>query len=387
MKKLGTGKSLLLFLLLLSGQALAGTGSTASLNQDDQDNAVQSTVLDEEALTQESKAALKDKILVGYWHNFDNGSGFIKLRDISPAWDVIHVAFAESDPQQAMQFSPYGYSPEEFANDVKILQGKGKKVSISIGGANSIVKLDDGASRERFIQSMSGIIERYGFDGIDIDLEGASLTLAPGDSDFRSPTTPGIKNLISAIRTLKQRFGDDFLVTMAPETFYVQVGLVAYAGPAGAYLPVIHGLRDILDFIHVQHYNTGSVEGLDGRAYSAATSDFHVALAEMLLRGFPVGRNAAAQFPALREDQVLIGLPAAPPAAGSGFTAPHDVQRAFSYLAEGKSFGGQYALIGRSYPKLRGLMAWSINWDAHHGFEFSNQHRGYLDRLDQALPR
>lgn len=323
---------------------------------------------------------LKSKVLVGYWHNFDNGSGFIKLRDVSPAWDVIHVAFAESDLQQNMVFAPFGESPEEFKSDIEFLHGRGTKVCISIGGANSIVKLNDEGSRDRFVASMSEIISKYGFDGIDIDLEGASLMLDPSDNDFRNPRTPAVVNLIQAVRELKARFGDEFLVSMAPETYYVQVGLVAYAGPAGAYLPVIHALRDILTFIHVQHYNSGSTEGLDGRSYNPSTADFHVALTEMLLQGFPVGRNSAAFFPPLRPDQVLIGLPAAPSAAGSGYTPPVEVQKAFTYLTQGNGFGGVYKTI-HTYPSLRGLMTWSVNWDKHNHFEFSTSHRAYLDRL------
>jgi chitinase len=33
--------------------------------------------------------------LVGYWHNFDNGSGNIRLRNVSNNWNVINVSFAE----------------------------------------------------------------------------------------------------------------------------------------------------------------------------------------------------------------------------------------------------------------------------------------------------
>lgn len=40
-------------------------------------------------------------------------------------------------------------------------------------------------------------------------------------------------------------------------------------------------MRDILNFIHVQHYYTGTVLGLDGVAYASATADFRVAMVEM----------------------------------------------------------------------------------------------------------
>lgn len=39
---------------------------------------------------------LGSKLLVGYWHNFDNGTGIIKLKDVSPKWDVINVSFGET---------------------------------------------------------------------------------------------------------------------------------------------------------------------------------------------------------------------------------------------------------------------------------------------------
>jgi chitinase len=161
----------------------------------------------------------------------------------------------------------------------------------------------------------------------------------------------------------------------------VQGGFAAYGGPWGAYLPVIYALRDRLTYLHVQHYNTGSVEGLDGKAYAQGTADFHVAMAEMLLQGFPVARNSSNVFPALRSDQVIIGLPASPQAAGGGYTTPANVQKALDYLIKGKSFGGTYVLRQASgYSGFKGLMTWSINWDKYYSSEFSNSHRAYLDQ-------
>ena len=42
-----------------------------------------------------AKAPIPGKVLVGYWHNFNNGTGTIKLRDVSPDWDVINLSFGE----------------------------------------------------------------------------------------------------------------------------------------------------------------------------------------------------------------------------------------------------------------------------------------------------
>lgn len=47
------------------------------------------------AAVSKAHAAVGSKTMVGYWHNSDNGSGFIRLRDVSPKFDVVNVAFAE----------------------------------------------------------------------------------------------------------------------------------------------------------------------------------------------------------------------------------------------------------------------------------------------------
>jgi len=323
------------------------------------------------------------KVIVGYWHNFDNGSTNIRLRDISSKYDVIQVAFAEPAGGAGtgnMAFTPYNATTADFKSDVAYLKSQGKKVLISLGGANGTIHLDTAAAKAAFVSSMQSIIDTYGFDGLDLDLEGSSLALNGGDTDFRNPTTPKIVNLIDGTRQLINRYGANFILTMAPETAYVQGGYSAYGGPWGAYLPVIHALRDRLTYLHVQHYNTGTVTALDGKSYAQGTPDFHVAMAEMMIRGFPIGGNASQVFPGLRADQIVIGLPSSPQAAGGGYTTPANVQKALDYLIKGKSFGGSYVLRQASgYADFKGLMTWSINWDKFTNFEFSNSHRAYLD--------
>jgi len=325
------------------------------------------------------------RVLVGYWHNFDNGSGFIRLRDVSRDFDIIDVAFGEPAPgsHSTVQFVPdVRTSAAEVRADIAQLKSEGKKVLLSLGGANGLVELPTETDRQNFITSVSNLVTEYGFNGIDIDLEGGSVALNGGDVDFRNPTTPKIRNLISATRSIADRFGPGFVLSMAPETFYVQVGYQAYGNAAGAYLPLIHGLRDKLTFIHVQHYNTGTVAALDGQVYASGTADFQVAMAEMLLQGFPVGGNPNQFFPALREDQVAIGLPASPPAAGSGYTPPAEIAKAINYLVFGRSYGGRYILRKPSgYPNFRGVMTWSINWDRFANFGFSRGIRPVLNGL------
>jgi chitinase len=334
-----------------------------------------------------NNSSLPARVLVGYWHNFDNGSGFIKLRDVSTDWDVVNLAFGEpvAGSTSNIAFTPdVRTSVAEIQSDVQILHGRGKKVLLSVGGANGHVELRNATERQQFVDSITSIIRQYGLDGL---FEGQSVHVNPGDADITNPTTPVIVNLIAALRQIRQNIGPSFILTMAPETFFVQVGYQFYGGTSngdsrtGAYLPVIHGVRDILTLIHVQHYNTGSVTALDNQFYNSGNADFHVAMAEMLLTGFPVA-NTGRTFQGLRPDQVAIGLPANINAAGSGFTQPAEVHRALNYLIRGQSFGGRYVLRNPAgYRAFRGLMAWSVNWDRFANFDFSRNHRAYLNSL------
>lgn len=332
---------------------------------------------------------LSSYLIVGYWQNWPNSPNSLRLTQIPIAYDVINISFAIPDVSLGanMQFAPdptiYPIA-QDFSRDIDSLQAHGKKVLISIGGATGPVQLHDSLDVQTFVTSVESLIDQYGFDGMDIDLESPSLILNAGDTDFRSPTTPTIINLISAIEQIMAHYDDQFILSMAPETAFVQGAYNAYGGIWGAYLPVIHALRQQLTYIHVQHYNTGSMFGRDGNIYEPATADFHVAMADMLLAGFNVHSGSQMIFfPPLQPEQVLIGLPASPSAAGSGYTAPNIVRGALDYLILGQNgYSSEYALANpQGYPAFRGLMTWSINWDVANGQEFSNSYRGYLDSL------
>ncbi|MFF3248281.1 chitinase [Streptomyces sp. NPDC002870] len=330
--------------------------------------------------------------LVGYLHaSFANGSGYTRMADVPDSWDVINLAFGEptSVTSGDIRFSlcpasecPNVESIADFKAAIKAKQAAGKKVLISIGGANGQVQLSTTAARDTFVSSVSKIIDEYGLDGLDIDFEGHSLSLNTGDTDFRSPTSPVIVNLISGLKTLKAKYGSDFVLTMAPETFFVQLGYQYYgSGPwggqdprAGAYLPVIHALRDDLTLLHVQDYNSGSIMGLDNQYHSMGGADFHIAMTDMLLTGFPVAGDTTKVFPALRPEQVAIGLPASTQ-AGNGHTTPAEVNKALDCLTK-KVSCGSYQTHG-TWPSMRGLMTWSINWDRFNQWEFSKNFDAY----------
>ncbi|MFJ1971502.1 chitinase [Streptomyces sp. NPDC087903] len=331
--------------------------------------------------------------LVGYLHaSFANGAGYTRLADVPDSWDVIDLAFGEptSVTSGDIRFTrcpvtecPTVESDADFKAAIRARQAAGKKVLISIGGQNGQVQLATTAARDTFVSSVSKIIDTYGLDGLDIDFEGHSLSLNADDTDFKNPKTPVIVNLISALRTLKARYGSKFVLSMAPETFFVQLGYQYYGTGkwggqdprAGAYLPVIHALRDDLTLLHVQDYNSGSIMGLDNQYHSMGGADFHIAMTDMLLTGFPVAGDANNVFPPLRPDQIAIGMPASTN-AGNGYVPPAEVTKTLDCLTK-KTNCGSYATHG-TWPALRGLMTWSVNWDRFANGEFQRTFDNYF---------
>ena len=325
-----------------------------------------------------------DKVIVGYWHGFDNKLvPYIRLKDVSCAYNVINVAFMESTSPSDMTMV-YRYTKEQDPNqpypteqetidDIALLKKKGVRVQISLGGAASHVELKTDADVDKFVNSAQAIIEKFGFQGFDVDIEGSGLNLQGGDTDFKNPTTPQVVNLIKAVKRIKALNGPDFWITCAPETAYVQGAITIYGGIYGAYLPFVHGIRDILNFIHVQYYNCSGQLAPDGNSYNAATPDFIVACSDMLLGGFTLG-GGAGEFPPLREDQVAFGIPATGPAApAGGYIAMGEASKAIKYLMTGQSFGGKYKIRkSGGYPGLRGVMTWSVNWDLKVNNQFCN---------------
>ena len=242
-----------------------------------------------------------------------------------------------------------GITPDQLKTDIAYLKGQGKKVMLSLGGGGKYFKLDDPHDIPNFVSSVTSIVSEYGFDGVDIDFESPSLVLAPGDTDFKHPTTPSVVNLIVGLRQLHDHFGPTFMISLVPEGTQIPGGYPSYGGQFGSYLPLVEGLRDILSFVDIQDYNTPPLQGLDGEIYQSHSIDYHAAMTELLLRGFNVGGNPQEFFPGLPANKVAVGFL-------TGYTTPEVVSQSMSYIITGKTpEGATYKLHQRGgYPDMIG---------------------------------
>ncbi|MET7701857.1 glycoside hydrolase family 18 protein [Streptomyces sp. NPDC005485] len=279
--------------------------------------------------------------VTGYWQNFNNGATVQKISNVQSQYDIIAVAFADATGTPgAVTFNLDsaglgGYTVDQFKADIKAKQAAGKKVIISIGGQNGTISVSDSTSATNFANSVYSLMQTYGFDGVDIDLEnGLNATY-----------------MSQALRSLSSKAGSSLVITMAPQTIDMQ-------STSNAYFQTALNIKDILTVVNMQYYNSGSMLGCDGKVYSQGSVDFLTALACIQLEG------------GLSPAQVGLGLPASTSGAGSGYVSPTVVNNALDCLAKGTSCGSFKP--SKTYPALRGAMTWSTNWDASAGNAWSN---------------
>ncbi|MGC9535571.1 chitinase [Streptomyces sp. UG1] len=285
--------------------------------------------------------SLPKHAVTGYWQNFNNGATVQKFSDVQSQYDIIAVAFADATSTPgAVTFNLDsaglgGYTVDQFKADIRAKQAAGKKVIISVGGERGTVSVNDAASATNFANSVYSLMQTYGFDGVDIDLEnGLNATY-----------------MTQALRSLSGKAGSSLVLTMAPQTIDMQ-------STSNAYFQTALNVKDILTVVNMQYYNSGSMLGCDGKVYSQGSVDFLTALACIQLEG------------GLAPSQVGLGLPASTRAAGSGYVSPSVVNSALDCLTKGTGCGSFKP--SRTYPDLRGAMTWSTNWDAAAGNAWSN---------------
>lgn len=317
-------------LALLATGALVGASQFTSAGQEAE------TVSDEAQIQQDGQW------LTGYWHNFDNDSVVMPLADVPSEYNLVAVSFADNHPSLdgGITFNLAsnelgGYTEEAFRDDIAAIQAEGRKVIISVGGELGHVDVTNPTQAANFAETTHELMEDYGFDGVDIDLEHGI------DAEHMS----------QALHDLSDRADSDPIITMAPQT-------IDFQGPEHEYYQLAENISDILTIVNMQYYNSGSMLGCDGQVYEQGTPDFVAALACIQLEmGLDPG-------------QVGLGLPATPSAAGGGHMAPSEIVAALDCLEAGTNCGSFSP--ESPYGPIGGVMTWSINWDATNGYDFAN---------------
>src|ERR1700678_633072 len=298
-------------------------------------------------------SGLPAHVLMGYWQDFANGPPPLTLASVPSSYNLVAVAFGtatDTAGQVAFSLDPTlasdlgGYTQQQFTSDIATLQARGQKVILSVGGEDGTISVDSAASAAEFASSVYSLIQQYGFNGVDIDLENGV------DPSY----------MASALEQLEGDVGSSLVITLAPQTVDTQ-------STGDDYFALALDIQSILTMINTQYYNSGTMNGCDGNVFAEGTENFITALACTELEG------------GLSPAQVGIGLPASTSAAGSGYVSPSVVDDALDCLASGANCGS--FVPPQTWPGIRGVMTWSINWDAAAGYDFANTVSPYLSTL------
>nr|WP_159466103.1 glycosyl hydrolase family 18 protein [Scandinavium goeteborgense] len=284
-------------------------------------------------------------ILVGFWlDTHDKKDGYkqgtqvkVPLSSVPSEYNVVTVAFMTGEGIPT--FKPLTMDDATFRAEVGKLNERGTAVILSLGGAENHIQLKQGDARA-FANEIIRLVELYGFDGLDIDLEQNAITAGSNQTEIPA-----------ALKLVKEKY-PKFIISMAPEFPYLK--------PHGAYAPLIKSLEGYYDFISPQYYNqagdgiwdpsiptscNGGTPNCITQGDDVQKADFLYYLSDSLIHG----TRGYIKIPA---NKLVIGLPSNPDAAANGYVRNEiDVRTALNRLA------------AQDTP-IKGLMTWSINWEA-----------------------
>lgn len=235
---------------------------------------------------------------------------------IDSDYTLLFHAFATVNSSGGVDL-PLNHDRQRLANEYKAWVAAGKPVILSVGGAGGAAAgLNNPTQIQNFMNSITPIIDEFGFVGIDWDLE------------YGVPGGISVQGLVSASRQLKSRYGNNFAITMAP-----------FEGVEYPYKDIARELGSDLTFVGFQFYNMSQ----------RVNEQNAIARMEEWMRDAN-----------LRPDQFSVGL----------WYGPDDWQH---YVVDESLMASVYSAVKNKYPSVRGTWTWAVDTtDRPRGYAFAN---------------
>lgn len=285
---------------------------------------------------------MQNHAIIGYWGSAADKPQPSQLPEaLKRGYNVICLAFGDtlaSDGSFQIHTN-LGDPPKkgDISTDAGV-NGDSWQYLISFGGQNAAGPQvpDEAAYVEGFLASYQAAKQKYGFDGIDIDIE----------TGMSTPLLRALRQIFVKLHEQGQ------VISMAPQPLNIDPEEVStfMEGAYNAYVPLVDStMIDTVTYIAPQLYNNGMPLG-DVEKYIASMQKGHTLDWD--------GKSLTLDVPS---SKLVFGYPAAPGAAPAGPSQ--------SWEASPESLVAYYRKSD-ALMATAGVMAWSIGWDATSGWKW-----------------
>jgi len=223
---------------------------------------------------------------------------------------------------------------------VKSMQNKGIKVYISVGGGAGATMNCDSLSTQFEVNFINGVLNytnALGFDGVDFDIEHRNGDYVVCDQF--------VANVMGAF--YRQGLG----ISMAPQMPNLYPDGNSVSGGFNELAPLVSMVNStILSIVAPQMYNSWA---------QVETTTYAEQYVSELNAGYTVTGDGQTFNVQVSPNNLLLGYPASPSGAGSGYINPSQLQSMYKDL------------ISKNL-QINGFMTWSIGWDQQNNYNFAN---------------
>lgn len=319
-----------------------------------------------------------DKINATYWALWGDNTSYpiggvphpsvpVDAQDIDKSVNLIIASFIVTDAngdyvlayKDPGKEGPSYYTDDQLLSMIKKVKEQKRKMIISLGGEKFHLHMKTPEDKQRFVTQTEKIIDKFGFDGIDLDLEAGAVSEDPN-------------LLASAVLEIANKYrvkGQDFLITMAPEWGYITPyrygcgdwGSGSYQNSFYIDLVKALGMNNI-SYIMPQTYNQGPANGVCGpdktKVVPADGTDKFIAAMAWAISN-PTGYNlsitgvSGSKMPLIPANKLVMGIPATVGAAGGEM----------AYVLTPTQIKSSYKLAVSYGAPFAGYFTWAADWD------------------------
>lgn len=154
------------------------------------------------------EGSLPAKVVGGYWQMWQ-GPTVAEITAQAPEYNVQYAAFALGTEAGTgrVSFDPVFEDADALKTDIAASRAAGSRWLISVGGGGEgTIRLTSSEHAAQMVETLIPIIDDYGFDGLDFDLESG-------------PEGWSVEAAAEVANALVTHYGDNFIVSAAPRPY------------------------------------------------------------------------------------------------------------------------------------------------------------------------